>query len=387
MSDVAPVVFLTRHYPPNPNINGESVCDLVEYLEREHGITSAVLCIGRTFAGGGGRRQPAGQVQRLWTPYEGNRLLPRLLTMVYDGLTLVWHAWRYRHSWVVCTTSPPLLPMWAAWLLPRRTRWILWAFDLFPEGFQATHWLSEHNPFYRFARWATYRHPPHALIALGPQQGAHLRSAYQKPHLPTLLLPCGVFFHTPARPTERPSWYDANKIMLGYCGNLGDPHNPDFLRAVIDHLDPQRHRLVLALYGNRAAEIKAYAQGKPGIVLLDHVPRGQLAFIAVHLVSLRTSWTHVAVPSKAVSAVSVGGAILFCGHPDSDNWHLLQQAGWIIEENQSLRQQVAHFLQHLTPEEVRQKQTAAPRIYQELQAAVWQTYGTLAALFQGKQSL
>ncbi|MCS7037360.1 MAG: hypothetical protein RMJ33_07650 [Saprospiraceae bacterium] len=382
MSAVAPVVFLTRHYPPNPNINGESVCDFVEYLEREHGIRSVVLCMGRSFAGGGGHRQPAGEVHRLWTPYEGPRTVPRLLTMAYDGLSLLVHAWRYRRSWIVCTTSPPLLPMWAAWLLPRRTRWLLWAFDLFPEGFRATGWIGEHHPVYRLARSATYRRPPHGLIALGPRQAEHLRSAYQKPDLPTWLLPCGVFFHTLTRPDTPPHWYDPTKITLGYCGNVGDPHNPDFIRAAIDHLDPERHRLILALYGNQAPALKTYAQGKPGVVLLDHVPREQLAFISVHLVSLRRSWTHVAVPSKAVSAIAVGGAILFCGSPESDNWYLLRDAGWLIEENDHIKEQVAQFLQRLTPEDVNQKQAAAPGIYQRLQGMVRQAYQALAETFR-----
>lgn len=384
MSTSAPVVFLTRHYPPNPNINGESVCDLVEYLEREHGLRSVVLCMGRSFAGGGGRRQPAGEVHRLWTPYEGNRPVPRLLTMVYDGLALLVRAWRYRHRWIVCTTSPPLLPLWAGWLLPRRTRWLLWAFDLFPEGFRATGWIHERHPLYRLALRATYRRAPHALIALGPRQAEHLRQAYQKPDLPALLLPCGVFFHTLTRPETPPDWYDPDRVMLGYCGNVGDPHNPEFIRAAIDHLDPERHRLILALYGNQAPALKAYAQGKPGVVLLDHVPREQLAFIGVHLVSLRRSWTHVAVPSKAVSAIAVGGAILFCGSPDSDNWHLLQNAGWLIEENDRIQEQMADFLRHLTPQAVREKQTAAPGIYQRLQTTVRQTYAQLAEMF-GKE--
>ncbi len=382
MNAAEPVVFLTRHYPPNPNINGESVCDLVEYLAREHGIRSVVLCMGRSFAGGGGRRQPAGQVRRLWTPYEGNRTVLRLLTMVYDGLSLLIHAWRYRRSWIVCTTSPPLLPMWAGWLLPRRTRWLLWAFDLFPEGFRATGWIGEKHPLYRLALRATYQKAPYGLIALGPRQAEYLRLAYRKPDLPVLLLPCGVFFHALKRPETSPPWYDPNRIVLGYCGNVGDPHNPTFIRAAIDCLNPERHRLILALYGNQAPALKAYARGKPGVVLVDHVPREQLAFIGIHLVSLRRSWTHVAVPSKAVSAIAVGGAILFCGDPDSDNWQLLQDAGWLIEENDSIDEQMTHFFQQLTLEAVHQKRAAAPTIYERLQHMVRHTYGRLATMFK-----
>ncbi len=381
MGQPVSVVFLTRHYPPNPNINGEAVCDLVAYLERERGLCCAVLCMGRSFAGGGGRRQPAGWVRRLWTPYEGERPWVRLLTMVYDGLSLAWRARRSRAPWIVCTTSPPLLPMWVSWLLPKRTRWILWAFDLFPEGFGATGWISTRHPLYRWALWATYRYPPHYLLALGPRQGVHLQAAYRRPDLPVLTLPCGVFFDAIPPPDARPTWYTPDKIILGYCGNLGDPHNPDFLRAVIDALNPQQHRLVLALYGHHAPAIKHYAHNKPGVVLVDRVPREQLALIDIHLVSLRRPWTHIAVPSKAVSAVATGGALLFCGDPDSDNWHLLQEAGWLIEEGDQLHAHVAHFLACVTPSDVQQKKAAAPAVYERLQTTVRQTYRQLAELF------
>ncbi len=375
MSD--PFVFLTRHYPPNPNINGESVCDLVEYLEQEHGIRSTVIFTDRSFAGGGRRREPAGRLVRMWTPYQGQNALLRFFTFFYDGLALALNARKYRHSWIVCTTSPPLLPFWAALFFKKR-KWALWAFDLFPEGFSATGLIGANNPFYRFVKRLTYRGRPDLLITLGPRQAAHLCREYGR-DIPTLLLPCGVFFHL-EKSTEQPEWYDSDKTILGYCGNLGDPHNPDFVRAAIDHIDPAKQLLVLALYGNQAPAVKAYAAGKPGVVLVDSVPRNQLHFIQVHLVSLRRSWTHIAVPSKAVSAVSMGGALLFCGDRDSDNWHMFQSAGWFIDEQGDIAGQVAGFLQALTPEAVREKQAATPGLYRDLQAAVRESYLEISRL-------
>jgi len=364
-------VFLTRHYPPSPNINGESVCDLVEYLQQERGIRSTVVFTDRSFAGGGKRREPAGDLVRLWTPYQGTNALLRFFTFFFDGFLLAWTSRKYRNSWIVCTTSPPLLPFWATLFFGKR-KWALWAFDLFPEGFHATGLIGEKNPFYRFVKRITYRGHPDLLIALGPRQAAHLCREYGHP-IPTLVLPCGVFFDLD-KSDERPAWYDPEKIILGYCGNVGDPHNPDFIRAAIDNLDPDKQRLVLALYGNQAPALKQYAAGKPGVLLVESVPRNQLHFIAVHLVTLRRSWTHIAVPSKAVSAVSMGGAILFCGDRDSDNWYMFQQAGWFIDEQAGIHEQVARFLQTLSPEAVREKQSATPELNRKLQEAIRSGY-------------
>jgi hypothetical protein len=366
------MVFLTRHYPPNTNINGESVCDMVEYLAYEYGIKSTVICIEREADGGAGQRTPAGEVIRIGTVYAGKNAFLRFLALFYDGIALLLRARQFPNEWIVVTTSPPLLPMWANLLLRRRQRWVLWAFDLFPEGFQVTRFVGKNNPLYRLALWQTYRKSPNHLIALGERQAAFLQATYGR-ETPTTILPCGVFFYQDQSSTP-PDWYDPAYTWLGYCGNVGDPHNPDFIRAAIDHLDPERQRLVLALYGKHAEALKAYAQGKPGVVLVDRVPRNQLHFIAVHLVSLRREWTHIAVPSKAISAVFMGASVLFCGDRDSDNWAMLQDAAWFIEENEQIEAQIKLFLQNLSPEAIRARREQAPEISQRLKRFVLEGY-------------
>ncbi len=349
---------------------------MVEYLEANYGVQSHIICIDRTADGGANTRQPAGSVYRIKSFYTGKNPLLRFVAFLYDGFMLAQKAKQFKDSFVVCTTSPPLLPMWAGLLWSKRTRWALWTFDLFPEGFQVTRFIGKNNPLYRLAHWATYRRGPDLLLALGERQAAFVQKAYGR-EIPTLVLPCGVFFEKKEWDTP-PDWHDPAYIWLGYCGNVGDPHNPAFIIAAIDHLDPTRQRLVLALYGNRAAEIKAYAQGKSGVVLVERVPREQLHFIDVHLVTLRSEWTHVAVPSKAISAVFMGGSVLFCGDRDSDNWHMLQAASWFIEENTEMAAQVQHFLKNIHPKEVAQKRVAAPAISEQLRAYVLAAYRDMA---------
>lgn len=372
------ITFLTRHYPPNPNINGESVWDMVKYLQETYNIESNVICIGRSSEGGGQRRESLGNVLRIKALYQGKNPALRMFTFLYDGYMLAKAALKYRDTFIVCTTSPPLLPAWASTLFSRNMKWALWAFDLFPEGFSVTGRIGSKHPVYNIMISRSYKLAPRLIIALGPRQAEHIRQKYNSP-VPVTILPCGVFFHQEKSP-ETPSWFQPGKIHLGYCGNVGDPHNPDFIKAVIDKVDSSCFHLVLALYGRHAPALREYARGKEGISIVTSVPRSQLHFIDVHLVSLRKSWTHVAVPSKAVSAVTMGSAILFCGSRDSDNWFMFSEAGWYIDEELPFDEQIAKFLETLTPETLAEKKSHTSRLYEQLKSDVTSTYDHIAGI-------
>jgi hypothetical protein len=374
------VTFLTRYYPPTPNINGEAVCDMVHYLQQQAGIGCNVICMDRQFEGGGQRRQPEGNVIRLQTISESKNAILRFFTFLFDGFALVTKALRFKNTFIVVTSSPPMLPFWAALLFGKKIRWAFWALDLFPEGFAASKIISHKNILYRWVVKKTYSAAPELIIALGPQQANHLLQQFRR-NIPTLILPCGLFYYQ-SKSDETPHWHETNKIIFGYCGNLGDPHNPDFIRAVIDCLNPEKQILILAVYGNQAPAIKAYAQGKKGIYVVDNVPRSKLHFIDIHLVSLRKEWTHIAVPSKAVSAISMGKTILFCGSRNSDNWVMFQDAGWFIEENQHMYQSVRDFMNTITREVIQEKEKNAPAIYQKLQQMVIDAYQGMAGQLQ-----
>jgi len=372
----AKITFLARHYPPSPAINGESVCDMVQYLQDKFNVECNVICLDREFEGGGQRRQPSGNVLRLKTLYQGRNAAFRFVTFLYDGFVLAREALKYNDTLIICTTSPPMLPFWAAMLFGKNVRWGFWTFDLFPEGFHANNLIGDNNLFYKWVMKITYGNVPSFLITLGPKQAEHLQQQYHKP-VPSITLPCGVFFYQD-KSTVIPHWKEEGKIYFGYCGNLSDPHNPDFLKAAIDSIDASRHRLVLALYGNQAAAIKEYAAGKHGVIIVDNVPRSQLHFIDVHLVSLRKEWTHIAVPSKAISAVMLGSAILFCGSEQSDNWHLLQNAGWLIDEDADLKSELKKLVDSISHAELIKRKEATATISEKLKDDVINAYEAMA---------
>ena len=374
------LTIINRHYPPNPGITGESAWDLAKYLIEQHGIQVVIVCVDRSDDGGGHSREPIGDVYTIKTVYRGRNGFLRLISGFLDGFLLMRKASQVGKGPFLVMTSPPLLPFWAALML-RKTGFWLWSMDLFPEGFAAESKISPTNPVYRWIIRQTYRHAPQRLIALGPMQAAHVRAKYNRPDLPTHILPCGVLMHQ-HRDLNRPEWRpDDGKIYLGYAGNIGAAHSVAFLQSFLQHLDCKRFRLVLALYGPHANQLIQEATGREGVILLPNIPRSQLNWLDWQLVSLRPEWTHIAVPSKAVSAICAGSPIVFCGSAESDTYALLQGAIVLVDAEQTdIDAQVATVLQTLTPALLAEKKQVAEILAVRLQQKVDKTYQELATI-------
>jgi hypothetical protein len=372
------LTIVNRHYPPNINITGENAWDLANYLINTHGIDVSIVHINRSYEGGGGKRLPVGNCYPVQTIYEGSNKLLGYLSGFWDGIRLIQKARALNDSPIIVMTSPPLLPLWASLFLGKQKReWILWSMDLFPEGFAASNQIKPTNLIYKWAKSLTYKYAPSKIIALGPEQKTVLETNYNK-QIDGITLPCGVFIDQNKVETL-PTWKAyPEKIYFGYAGNCGTPHNPNFIKAAIDAINPTTQHMMLALYGVYAAELKNYATGKEGITLIASIPRNELHFIDVHLVSLTASWTHIAVPSKAVSSVCSGATILFCGDKNSDNWQLLGNAGWFIEENEHLHKTTQATMNNITKDDIVTKQQQAKAIAQQLSENIIKSYDTIA---------
>ncbi|MEZ4902243.1 MAG: hypothetical protein R2822_11030 [Spirosomataceae bacterium] len=379
------LTIVNRHYPPNPGITGESAWDLAKYLIEKHGVEVRIVHVKRADLGGGQTRQPIGKTFSISTIYKGQKGILKLMAGFFDGLFLILKTLRVRRGPVLCMTSPPLLPFWASWLLPLfGVRWALWSMDLFPEGFAADGLIKKTNPLYQLIRGTTYHFAPSQLFSLGPNQANYLQDNYKK-SLPTTVIPCGVLLNQP-RDEAVPEWRKEDKIYFGYAGNLGDAHSSQFLLSFLNHLNPEKQHLVLALYGTKSVEVIKAAHGKKGVTILPNIPRSQLHYIDVHLVSLLNKWTHIAVPSKAMSSVCAGGAIVFCGNKQADTWEMLQTAGWHIEESGQTDKQVASFLKQITILEVAKKKIAAEALTESLKVQLIAGYEAVLAFVNKKAS-
>lgn len=367
------ITFLTRNYPPSLNINGESVCDMVEYLTDTHKIECNIVYIDKELDSGGKKRTPKGNLIKINNYLDYKFPLFKGIKMLLDGYLLVKKAQKIKNTLYVITSSPPLLPFWFNWLIKANEKRVFWALDLFPESFKAKGIISQNNILYKWIIKKSYSVKPEIIIALGPKQANYIaEKCFKSDNIKTLLLPCGFF--EDKLPEKEPEWYEKDKIVIGYCGNIHDAHNPDFVIQMIDNIDYTKHKLILALYGQKSPKVVEYAKNKKGVYLTKSVPRKDLTYIDIHMVSLLPQFTHFAVPSKAVSAITMGKNILFCGDETSDSWKLFKDASWLIKDDNNMNLSIANFCKSITKKDIETKQKEVAKISNELKDMVQDTY-------------
>ncbi|MEN9522826.1 MAG: hypothetical protein RL065_1203 [Bacteroidota bacterium] len=372
------VTIINRHYPPNPGITGEAAWDLAKYLDTQN-IDVQIVHINRTSEGGGERREPFGKIYKVGSIYTGQNETIRFIAAIFDSISLLTKAIGVRKKGVIiCMTSPPMLAFWGGMFFKLfNVPWYFWSMDLFPESFYADGKISNTNPFYKIVKKISYAFKPSALIAMGYKQAEYINSQYNKP-VETLVLPCGVITQQHIN-NEKPFWRtDDSKIYFGYCGNIGLAHDERSVVELAQSLNPNKHQLILALYGVKAEGLKSQLKNIEGVIIVDNVPRSQLHFIDVHLVCLMTKWTHAAVPSKAVSSICSGGSILFLGNENSDNWYMLQKAGWRLNPQESIKHQIEEILNDISIEKINSKKAEAKVLATDLSNLVTTTYRKIA---------
>ena len=377
------VVIINRNYPPRTGVTGESACVLARWLQQNLGYRISIVTVRSNYAGGGSKLDPVGDVNEIASWYDGKRKLLRLCSTFIECFLLVFKARRLRADSTIVMTDPSFLSWWASLLLGKKRHWGLWSMDLYPEAFVAGNLVTRQNIFYRFLYWIVYRCPPKYLIALGEIQAKYLKDCYRT-DIPTAILPCGVY--DASELAEPPQWKTDNpdRIILGYCGNLGEAHSVEFLHSVIRNMDPQKFHLVLTVYGAKSESFLAQLGEVPyGVSLIGNVSRPQLGFIDVHLVSLLSRWANVCVPSKAVSAVCSGSSFLFYGIEKCDNWQMLKDAGWLVQQTSDVGQMdaaVAQILNSLTQRELDNKKASAQSIARNLLESETLAFSQIGAL-------
>jgi hypothetical protein len=369
------ITIVLRHYPPSKNINGILADQMAQYLIRDSHVEIKVFCMDISEKGNLSTVNPTGNVTRIRQKFSNKNKFGKLFNMLYDGYILIKKSKKYPSDLIICTSSPPLLPMWASMLLKKK-KWAFWSLDLFPEGFVSADTIKSSNLIYRFLWKKTYKNAPDLLISLGNEQARYILEQYNEP-VPVIVLPAGVSLEDNQIVSDesKPDWYNPEKITLGYFGNAGQAHNPDFIREMIRVSGVHGFQFILSVYGTRAEEIKAFAKDFKHVVIVENgIAQEHLKYIDVHLVTLRTSWTHAAVPSKAVTAISTGRPIVFCGSEQSDNWQMFKEAAWFIPENESMNIEIAHFLEELDRGKIAEKAAHTKNIFGSLKQQVLDAY-------------
>ncbi|MCB1689644.1 MAG: hypothetical protein KDI33_14210 [Halioglobus sp.] len=372
-------VILNRNYPPGAGITGNSANELAAYLISA-GIDVQVVTVGGEYQGGGAVPVAvSGKVHTLGHLYNGKNKFIRLFSSLYEGWKMSRKAVALGVGPIICMTDPPLVNFWVALAAKRRAiPWIYWSMDLYPEAFASGKLVTRSNPVYGYLKRRLLQSPPKGLVALGPNQARFINGEYDR-EIATVVLPCGISRSDEA--VSAPEWATGDdRIILGYAGNLGEAHSSEFVRAVINTIDPARHRFILSVYGSKAPGIIEFARGREGVVIVDSVAREHLTFMDVHLATLLPEWDYVCAPSKAVSAVCEGAAVFLCCSEESDNWALLRDAAWRIAVDDDIDRSVERFLAHLDREAIAAKRAQARALATHLLSRKEQALATIAQM-------
>ena len=362
------VVILNKFGARHPSITGSSSRDMADYLSG-NGIDVVVVSIHAPYKGqvGNCKEELPYRTIELSSLYNGNNKLLRLAGNLVDGFRLIVRSmFLPRHDVKIVMTDPSLINAWAILFRPFfRSKLAFWTMDLYPDAFAAAGLVSNTNLLYRALSAFVYGRRPDFLITLGEQQYRYLCRRYKTDSIPHIALPCGIYENTPS---EKPSWRlnHPDKIVFCYAGNIGEAHNALFLVELVNRLDPEKHVIVLSLYGAKALWVWDHICNDDAVVRVDYVSRGELQYVDINVASLLPAWNHVCVPSKLVSAICAGTPVLYNANEESEGACMFPDAIWLLPDSGDLPESVSAFLDRLSPEEIAFKRKAAERYSQEL---------------------
>jgi hypothetical protein len=328
------VALLNSYYPPDAAVTGKSLEELALHLQAtDPSLAIRVYSTALTYVDAQRAPSRSGiEVVRIGPKLRKRGKVGRLVQSVSLGRWMAREACGWADV-IVSLTDPPLLGVWIGRQRARTLRpirWIEWTMDLFPEAFAAAKIVTKRNPLYRAFLASQRRYPADAYICLGDAQcNAVVRG--RRVMRPTIVVPCGIVEPAPLA-SNVPEWREREqRIVIAYAGNIGEGHCPEFLPAIVEHADPDRFVFVFALYGHHASALRRRLGDRSNVLWRDNLSHSELMYADVHAACLHPDWTHVCVPSKAVTTVCLGRPLLFAGDGDSDTVRSLGRAAWTLE--------------------------------------------------------
>lgn len=252
-----------------------------------------------------------------------------------------------RYDVVVPLTTPPLLSCLAVFLKSfKGCRVVCWSMDVYPELGVLLGALAPDGMMTRLlsaaSSWSLKRCD--AVVALGEHMAARLVKKGIQPERVVVLPP----WENPAEimplggtenPFRRSQGLDGKFVVL-YSGNLGAAHDVETVLLAAERL-VREEEIVIAFAGGgsrrRWAEEQAHSRELMNVRFVSYQSRERLRFSLaagdIHLVTLRSGFEGLLVPSKFVAALAAGRPIIFVGPGDGEIPDALQKGdcGIVIE--------------------------------------------------------
>ncbi len=344
------ICLINRNFPPSQGATGYYASHLVDALRRQTGHTIHIVTVGEG--------DSSADITFVRPVYGGKQKLLRLIGSYKESRLLIKAGMKRSPDVYIVMTDPAILNYWASRLLKDQI-WVYWSMDLFPEGFRANNLISAESFLYKRYQSRLKKGNPSYLLGLGDAQIDYLRRHYF-PKVDGSCLPIGLrneVLSTDTRETPQ------KQTTVGYVGNVGEAHDAELIAESLLAFVKRGFSVVLRCYGAGAQKLLSLVEGTE-VNIKNHISDKELQLIDIHVVSLRHEWTHICVPSKAISAIQGGNAVLYLGSPDSDTWKMLKRAGWIIKTPT----EASKTIEQITDKSLAEKKKAAREVVLDLKA-------------------
>lgn len=361
--------FINKSFPPISSATGYHAFEMAKAIYNTNDLNPTISFWGTT------TKQTLKQdndKRFKWSlhriSYSGKRKALRLFFNFIDSFRLVWRAKYSNQDVYIVLSDPPFIQFWATFLL-RSDKTIFWMMDIYPDAFEANGLVKPKNVLYRFFQSRLKNYKPYALITLGAHQTNYLKKYF--PQSQFISLPIGIINNKKPLDNAPPYWYnDGDKIYISYSGNLGEAHDINFLQLIIQNCDQAKYHFIFSCKGSKSSEFYEWLKDQQcdNVIIKDHLSWNDLKYLDIQIVTLLPDWTHICVPSKAITSTQYGSCILFGGKKESDTWHYVEECSWIIEPSKNKSQKVKELIDSIDKKVVFNKKKKTLEVFEKLQS-------------------
>ena len=348
------LVFVNRYYWPDHSATAQMLTDLATGLAARGWDVTVIA--SRLQYDGGDLLPPCEEhnrvvIQRVATTRFGRAaLVGRAVDYASFYITASFAAWRLLRCGdvLVAKTDPPLLqiPLGLVARL-RGAHQVNWMQDVYPELAAAlglrlfAHWPG------RVLAWLRGRsvRASARTVAIGGRMKERLVAAGADPVAVAEIHNWGddaVLAAPVGLPELRSHWgYAADRLVVGYSGNLGRAHELDTMLDAARLLVAEAAPVDFLVIGGGALRDRLAAATLSNVAVRPYQPREMLpqsmAVADLHWLSLQPALEGLIVPSKFYGTAASGRPVLFIGDPDGEVARLIRQheCGWTFQVGES----------------------------------------------------
>lgn len=368
------ITIVNRHFAPTKAITGRSVIELVEFLvpffDKIFIVSVAVDYKGGTdnFEGRLNHPDKVVSIKVKCGGLKGGKI-SRLINSQIENFRIFQQIRNATSGPIISLTDPPMLQHWVQWIARSTGRkWVYWSMDLYPQAFYSYLKITRLVSILEFLEKTIGRINPDAVIALGVRQEEFLKLRFTG-NWRSVIINCGVIPSETNIKSLRPSWAVSDgDCLFGYVGNLGEAHDREMVLMIIESLNRLKKRVIVSVYGTHAQWLRDRIHGLRFVKMVTSVLPDELNFIDVHIVSLVDSWTHICVPSKAVSAICAGATCILVCNKSSDLFDLLGEASFALDLWETQQSIIDQKIQRITSSAIIGKKEIAKRVRNQILA-------------------